>query len=161
MIVGYVLLLAGAVVLFAALRRRSMLLGLLVAGSFFALAAAGFTYLLTRVGDQPPRESVIVDQEALRLAAQSNEQSGVENLARKLDGECRQQIPVGSPKSEVISFLRAHGIEYHDEPGLRLVSAFVPEVRGQPETLGLSLTFSFDRGDRLVAHRIEVRGRAP
>ncbi len=72
MIAGYLVLLAGAIVLFALLRRWSILVRTLVAVSFFLLAAAGFTYLLTRVGDKPPTDSNIVGQDTLRSAAQSS-----------------------------------------------------------------------------------------
>lgn len=65
MILGYLVLLGLASLVFLFLRERSLPLRFLVATSLFLLGAAALTYLFS-VGDEPPADSTPVNQDILK-----------------------------------------------------------------------------------------------
>jgi hypothetical protein len=85
-----------------------------------------------------------------------------EELARKLDTEFTRAVPAGSPKANVITFLKAHGIEYHEDLSSRLVTASIRDVQRNLITrFGVFMKFTFDDAGRLQTHEIKAVGTGP
>jgi len=83
-------------------------------------------------------------------------------LAKKLDAEFTNSVPVGSSKADVIAFLKAYNIEYHDEPSLKVVTASIRDVQRSIVTkFGVYMKFVFDDAGRLQSHDIRALGTGP
>ena len=103
--------------------------------------------------------SVIVFTSVLAMCSGDNR---AEQLAKKLDAEFTRTLPVGSPKADVIAFLKSRGIEYHDEPSLKIVTASIRDVQRNLITkFGVFMKFTFDDGGRLQNHEIKAIGTGP
>lgn len=83
-------------------------------------------------------------------------------LARNLDANFVASVPAGSAKDEVIAFLRAHKVAFHEEPSLRIITASIPDVERTFLTRsGVYMKFSFDEMGRLTAHEIKAQSTGP
>jgi hypothetical protein len=83
-------------------------------------------------------------------------------LARGLDADFVASVPSGSAKDDVIAFLRAHKVTFHEEPSLRIITASIPDVERTFLTRsGVYMKFSFDERGQLTAHEIKVQSTGP
>lgn len=96
--------------------------------------------------------------------------SKTDPVVEQIKTEIEKELPSGSTKSEVIRFLDSKGIEYSDpfaKPGDHVLKdRFInATIRNVVQNMGVSsdilITFTFDKEDRLMKHRVEARHTGP
>lgn len=77
-------------------------------------------------------------------------------LARSLEHEFSQHhLSSGAPKTAVVAFMRAHGIQYTEIPRRRIVVGWILNVdKGFLGKADVRLAFYFDGDDKLTKHEI-------
>src|SRR5262245_11122367 len=77
---------------------------------------------------------------------------------KDLDEAIRRELPSGTAKSGVVSFLQKHQIPYHDSKdiadckGPRTIWGLLSRPKGLLLVVDTVLTFEFDTGEKLVSY---------
>lgn len=89
---------------------------------------------------------------------------GQQNATEQLDNTIKREVPIGTDRNTVISFLKEHKIPYHDSKdvknykGPRTVWGSPPPSEGlQIFATDIVFTFEFDDKDKLASYKMTKR----
>jgi hypothetical protein len=88
-------------------------------------------------------------------------------VVQDLEKTIRREVPSGTSRSSVISFLQKHQIPYHDSrdityfKGPRTIWGLLSRPKGLLVVVDTVLTFEFDTNDRLVSYSSREQAVGP